>query len=54
MKGSTNLRRFCWLQINFSYGHCPDSHFGASNGSNWPVAAIVAGGLHQLLCRPGI
>ena len=21
MKGSTSLRRFCWLQVNFNYGH---------------------------------
>jgi len=32
MKGSTSLRRFCWLQVNFSDGHCPVDHFGASIG----------------------
>ena len=21
MKGSTSLRRFCWLHVNFNYGH---------------------------------
>lgn len=35
MKGSTSLRCFCWLQVNFSHGHCPVAHFGASNGRNW-------------------
>jgi hypothetical protein len=41
MKGSTSLRRFCWLQVDFSYGHCPVAHFGASNGMNWPVAGAA-------------
>ena len=35
MKGSASLRRFCWLQVNFSYGQCPVAHFGASNGRTW-------------------
>lgn len=24
MKGSTSLRRLCWLQVNFSYGPTAD------------------------------
>jgi len=40
VKGSTSLRRFCWLQVNFSYGHCPVAHFGVSNGRIWPVVAV--------------
>ena len=35
MKGSTSLRRFCWLQVNFSYGHCPVAQFGVANGRSW-------------------
>jgi hypothetical protein len=38
MKDSTSLRRFCWLQVNFSYAHCPLAHFRASNGRNRPTA----------------
>ncbi len=34
VKGSTSLRRFCWLQGNFSHGQCPAADFGASNGRN--------------------
>jgi hypothetical protein len=41
MKGSTSLRRFCWLQVDFSYGHCPVAHFDVSNGMNWSVAGAA-------------
>jgi hypothetical protein len=33
MKGSTSLRRFCWLQVDFSHGHCPVAHFDARGRS---------------------
>lgn len=40
VKGSTSLRRFCWLQVNCCYGHRHVAHFGASNGRNWPKVLI--------------
>lgn len=44
MKGSTSIRRSCWLKVYFSYGHCPVAHLGASNGRSWDnqLAAYVS------------
>jgi hypothetical protein len=36
MKGSTSFRRFCWLQVNFSYGHEAATSQAPTNGCSWP------------------
>jgi hypothetical protein len=41
MTGTTSHQRFCWLQVDFRYGRCTVTHFGASNGSNWPFAGAA-------------
>ena len=41
MKGSTSLRRFCWLQVSFSYGHCRVAHVRAANGRDGHVSRAI-------------
>jgi hypothetical protein len=31
VKGSTSLRRFCWLQVGFNCGHCPVASCSAAD-----------------------
>jgi hypothetical protein len=40
MKGSTSCRRFCWLQVNFSYGHEGAASQVPTYDCSWPEAAI--------------
>jgi hypothetical protein len=37
MKGSTSLRRFCWLQVNFSYGPSADHRTYLAGRTSRPV-----------------
>jgi 2-polyprenyl-6-hydroxyphenyl methylase/3-demethylubiquinone-9 3-methyltransferase len=40
MKGSTSCRRFCWLQVNFSYGHLAVTRYGSGYDRNGSVSVI--------------
>jgi hypothetical protein len=40
MKGSTSCRRFCWLQVNFSYGHEAAASRAPTNGCSWPSSEV--------------
>lgn len=35
MKGSASCRRFCWLQVNVSYGHEAAASQAPTNGCSW-------------------
>jgi hypothetical protein len=44
MKGSTNFRRCCSLQVNFSHGHEASDSQAPPNGRSWPTCAVHAAG----------